>query len=88
MDNYFNKKDAIIEQKFWEFIATTIPQIKPTAKEKYDNRENLKYELRAIIGRNTPLDEKAFVYLYRTMDKPFMTAIESIKTDSQNLSSN
>ena len=88
LDNYFNKKDAIIEQKFWEFIATTIPQIKPTAKEKYDNRENLKYELRAIIGRNTPLDEKAFVYLYRTMDKPFMTAIESIKTDSQNLSSN
>ena len=88
LENYFNKKDAIIEQKFWEFIAATIPQIKPTAKEKRDNSENLKYELRAVIGRNTPLDEKAFVYLYRPMDKPFMTAIESIKSDSQNISSN
>ncbi len=88
LDKYFDKNDGIIEQKFWEFVAKTIPQIKPTAKEKRDNREFLKYELRAIIGRTTPLDENAFMYLYRPVDKPFMKAVESIRTDAENLGSN
>ena len=88
LDKYFDKNDGIIEQKFWEFVAKTIPQIKPTAKEKRDNREFLKYELRAIIGRTTPLDENAFMYLYRPVDKSFMKAVESIRTDAENLGSN
>ncbi len=83
LDQYFQKYDEQIERDFLKFIANDIHKIVPTQQELNENRSVLRCELRALIGRNTILEDNAVTYLLIDNDSTLKCAIESIKNDSE-----
>ncbi len=70
------------DQKLYnDFIDYSIKQgIKSTAKQRKDSKELITTQLRAYIGRNTPLQEVAFYHEFKSIDNPLQRAIKELES--------